>query len=118
MPPNSRGCASAPRPRYGKESRQHIQIFSPAAAIEAGFGPKKTSIQVHSIANRKKDGAAPVLVIGETLGWRQEDLSKASGVGTATIHHIEKSNQPVTGYASTIVRLQEALEDAGVLFID
>ena len=52
------------------------------------------------------------------LGWRQEDLSKASGVGTATIHRIEKSNQPVTGYASTIVRIQEALEDAGVLFID
>jgi transcriptional regulator with XRE-family HTH domain len=52
------------------------------------------------------------------LGWRQEDLSKASGVGTATIHRIEKSNQPVTGYASTILRIQEALEDAGVLFID
>ena len=52
------------------------------------------------------------------LGWRQEDLSKASGVGTATIHRIEKSNQPVTGYASTIVRIQEALEDAGVSFID
>jgi transcriptional regulator with XRE-family HTH domain len=52
------------------------------------------------------------------LGWRQQDLSKASGVGTATIHRIEKSNQPVTGYASTIVRIQGALEDAGVLFID
>jgi transcriptional regulator with XRE-family HTH domain len=52
------------------------------------------------------------------LGWRQEDLSKASGVGTATIHRIEKSNQPVTGYASTIVRIQDAFEDAGVLFID
>ena len=52
------------------------------------------------------------------LGWRQEDLSKASGVGTATIHRIEKSNRPVTGYASTIVRIQDALEDAGVLFID
>ena len=52
------------------------------------------------------------------LGWRQQDLSKASGVGTATIHRIEKSNQPVTGYASTIVRIQEALENAGVRFID
>ena len=52
------------------------------------------------------------------LGWRQEDLSKASGVGTATIHRIEKSSQPVTGYASTILRIQEPLEDAGVLFID
>jgi transcriptional regulator with XRE-family HTH domain len=52
------------------------------------------------------------------LGWRQEDLSKASGVGTATIQRIEKSNRPVTGYVSTIVRIQDAFEDAGVLFIE
>ena len=52
------------------------------------------------------------------LGWRQEDLSKASGVGTATIHRIEKSNGPITGYVSTIVRIQAAFEDAGVLCID
>jgi transcriptional regulator with XRE-family HTH domain len=52
------------------------------------------------------------------LGWRQEDLSKASGVGTATIQRIEKSNQSVTGYVSTIVRIQDAFEDAGVLFIE
>ncbi|MFZ2080389.1 MAG: helix-turn-helix transcriptional regulator [Xanthobacteraceae bacterium] len=28
------------------------------------------------------------------LGWRQEDLSKASGVGTATIQRIEKGDNP------------------------
>jgi transcriptional regulator with XRE-family HTH domain len=52
------------------------------------------------------------------LGWRQEDLSKASGVGTATIHRIEKSEGSATGYVSTVMRIQAALEDAGVLFID
>jgi transcriptional regulator with XRE-family HTH domain len=52
------------------------------------------------------------------LGWRQEDLSRAASVGTATIQRIEKSNRPVAGYVSTIVRIQSALEDAGVLFID
>jgi transcriptional regulator with XRE-family HTH domain len=52
------------------------------------------------------------------LGWRQEDLSKASGVGTATIQRIEKSDRPITGYVSTIVRIQAAFEEAGVLFID
>ena len=51
------------------------------------------------------------------LGWRQEDLSKASGVGTATIQRIEKSERPTSGYVSTLVRIQAALEDAGVLFI-
>ena len=52
------------------------------------------------------------------LGWRQEDLSKASGVGTATIQRIEKSDRPMTGYVSTVVRIQAALEGAGVLFLD
>jgi transcriptional regulator with XRE-family HTH domain len=51
------------------------------------------------------------------LGWRQEDLAKASGVGTATIQRIEKSDQEITGYASTMVRLQRAFEQAGIQFI-
>jgi predicted transcriptional regulator len=52
------------------------------------------------------------------LGWRQEDLSKASGVGTATIYRIEKSDGSIMGYASTIVRIQVALEQAGIEFIE
>jgi transcriptional regulator with XRE-family HTH domain len=52
------------------------------------------------------------------LGWRQEDLSKASGVGTATIQRIEKSDRRITGYVSTAMRIQAAFENAGVLFID
>ena len=52
------------------------------------------------------------------LGWRQHDLSKASGVGTATIQRIEKSTGTMTGYVSTLVRIQAAFEGAGVLFID
>jgi len=52
------------------------------------------------------------------LGWRQEDLSTASGVGTATIYRIEKSDESITGYASTLARIQAALEKAGIEFID
>ena len=52
------------------------------------------------------------------LGWRQEDLSKAAEVGTATIQRIEKSDHPVTGYVSTLVRIQAAFEQAGILFLD
>ena len=52
------------------------------------------------------------------LGWRQEDLSKASGVGTATIYRIERSDTFITGYASTLVRIQAALEKAGIEFIE
>jgi transcriptional regulator with XRE-family HTH domain len=52
------------------------------------------------------------------LGWRQEDLSKASGVGTATIRRIETANKGGTGYVSTLLRIQTAFENADVLFID
>jgi transcriptional regulator with XRE-family HTH domain len=52
------------------------------------------------------------------LGWRQEDLSKASGVGTATIYRIEKSDKTVAGYASTLIRIQAAFEQAGIVFIE
>jgi predicted transcriptional regulator len=52
------------------------------------------------------------------LGWRQEDLSKAAGVGTARIQRIEKSQLPIAGYISTLVRIQEAFERAGILFTD
>ena len=52
------------------------------------------------------------------LGWRQEDLSRASGVGTATIYRIEKADSSTTGYVSTLSRIQASLEAAGVLFID
>ena len=51
------------------------------------------------------------------LGWRQEDLSKASGVGTATIQRVEKSDGAITGYVSTVMRIQAAFEKAGILFI-
>jgi transcriptional regulator with XRE-family HTH domain len=52
------------------------------------------------------------------LGWRQGDLSTASGVGVATIHRIEKAGSSTTGYVSTLSRIQTAFESAGVLFID
>ena len=63
-------------------------------------------------------GPAQIRAARALLGWRQEDLSKASGVGTATIQRIEKSDIPISGYVSTIVRIQAAFEGAGVLFID
>ena len=41
-----------------------------------------------------------------------------SGVGTATIQRIEKSQRAITGYISTLVRIQAAFERAGIQFID
>jgi transcriptional regulator with XRE-family HTH domain len=62
--------------------------------------------------------AAQIRAARALLDWRQEDLAKASGVGTATIRRMEKSRHAITGYALTLVRIQQALEEAGILFID
>lgn len=52
------------------------------------------------------------------LGWRQEDLAKAAKTGLATIARIEQHEGPAPGNVSTIIRIQEALERAGVFFLD
>ena len=52
------------------------------------------------------------------LGWRQEELAKASGIGTATIQRIEKSDGPIGGYVTTLMRIQSAFEKAGIQFLD
>jgi predicted transcriptional regulator len=52
------------------------------------------------------------------LGWRQEDLAKAAKAGLATIARIEQRAGPAQGHTSTIIRIQEALERAGIRFIE
>jgi predicted transcriptional regulator len=52
------------------------------------------------------------------LGWNQYALAKAADVSIATIRRIEGREGIVSGYVSTLVRIQTALEDAGVRFLD
>ena len=52
------------------------------------------------------------------MGWRQEDLAKAAKTGLATIARIEQQEGPAQGHVSTIIRIQQALERAGVRFVD
>jgi predicted transcriptional regulator len=52
------------------------------------------------------------------LAWRQEDLAKAAKTGLATIARIEQTEGPAQGHVSTIIRIQEALERAGIRFIE
>jgi len=62
--------------------------------------------------------AAQIRAARALLGWRQEQLAKASGVGAATIQRIERSVGPVGGYVSTLTRIQSAFEQAGIVFLD
>jgi predicted transcriptional regulator len=61
--------------------------------------------------------AAQIRAARALLDWRQEDLAKASKIGLATIQRIERMSGIVQGNISTVTRIQQALEKAGVRFL-
>ncbi len=52
------------------------------------------------------------------LGWSQARLAEASGLGIATIKRMEGERGPLHSSAGNVLKVQQALEDAGVIFID
>jgi transcriptional regulator with XRE-family HTH domain len=50
------------------------------------------------------------------LGWSQANLAQCAGVSLATLQRIEQSKGVVKGNFSTILKLQTALEEAGIRF--
>ncbi len=51
------------------------------------------------------------------LGWNQAELAKNAHVSIATIRRIEGQKGPVGGYVSKLVRIQTALEQASIRFL-
>jgi transcriptional regulator with XRE-family HTH domain len=51
------------------------------------------------------------------LGWRQEDVAQAAKISVATIRRIESQEGALTGYVSTLLKIQTAFEQAGIQFI-
>ena len=52
------------------------------------------------------------------LRWEQKDLAAASGVSLPTIKRIETKAGPVPAYTSTVDKIRDALEGAGVVFVE
>jgi len=52
------------------------------------------------------------------LGLRQDELAKAAGIGLATLQRIEQRDGLVQGNFSTVLKIQGALERAGIQFIE
>ena len=50
------------------------------------------------------------------LGWRQEELAERSEVGVTTIRRFERGK--TTPHRATLKALENALEEAGIEFID
>ena len=52
------------------------------------------------------------------VGLTQSQLAEISGVALSTIRRMESSEVRLRGNAESIWKVQQALEDAGVVFID
>jgi predicted transcriptional regulator len=52
------------------------------------------------------------------LRWEQRDLARASSVSLPTIKRLESSPGIMAAHMSTVIALKEALESAGIEFID
>lgn len=50
------------------------------------------------------------------LGWRQEELAAASGIGLGMIRHFEAEARPTK--RPLILALERAFTDAGVVFVE
>ena len=50
------------------------------------------------------------------LGWSQSRLARAAGIGLATLQRIEQSEGVVKGNFATVLKIQKALEHAGISF--
>jgi transcriptional regulator with XRE-family HTH domain len=60
--------------------------------------------------------AAQIRAARALLGWSQSQLASAAGVGLATLQRIEQSEGVVKGNFATVLKIQNALEQAGIHF--
>ena len=52
------------------------------------------------------------------LRWSAKQLSEGSGVSLPTVQRMEGERGPLRSSAGNVLKVQQALEDAGVVFID
>jgi transcriptional regulator with XRE-family HTH domain len=52
------------------------------------------------------------------LGLSQEDLAKRASIAVVTLKRLEAARTEIRGSAQTMARIQQALESAGIIFID
>lgn len=112
----------APGPSQGAQQvegdgavRQLIDLAAVGIAGAGALGPAAVAGQ--KVPHRLQDVEPPQIRAARALlGWKQTDLAKASGVSEMSVKNIERG--ATDPRASTLKALQEALEKAGVVFLD
>jgi transcriptional regulator with XRE-family HTH domain len=62
--------------------------------------------------------AAQIRAARALLGWSQAKLARSAGIGLATLQRIEQSDGIMKGNFATVLKIQKALEAAGISFTD
>jgi predicted transcriptional regulator len=72
------------------------------------------------MSHRKSDLGIPrpQKICQSSASYDQNQLARRAGVGPATLQRIERSNGIVKGNFSTILKIQKALEQAGIHFTE
>lgn len=52
------------------------------------------------------------------VGWSQTRLAEAAGLALSTVKRMESERGPLRSSAENVLKVQKALEDAGVIFVD
>jgi transcriptional regulator with XRE-family HTH domain len=52
------------------------------------------------------------------LSWHQDELAKKAKIGLATLQRLERGQGVLAAHVSTVVKLQNTLEKAGIRFFD
>lgn len=84
---------------------------------------EKLLISHHEVVNRNSINEVPVISVRQVkaaramLAWSQSDLAAASGVSEPTIARLESVDGPIGGRADTVLKIVQALETAGVIFV-
>ena len=81
------------------------------------MGPLSTGNRTGNIAKAMRY-SAQIRAGRALLGWSQDRLSRKAGIGLATLRRIEQNEGTVKGNFSTILKIQKALEQAGIHFTE
>ncbi len=63
-------------------------------------------------------GAEQMRAARGLIGWSQSRLAEASGLAVSTIKRMEGVGSTLKSSVENVLKVQQALEDAGVIFID
>jgi len=80
------------------------------------------SLKLYQYPNREKYKrmrySAQIRAARALLGWSQENLARRAGIGLATLRRMEQVEGMVKGNFSTVVKIQKALQQAGIHFTE